>query len=389
VRLLRLCAAALLAAAVGGATLNAFAQDYDDAIDQHRRELDDLKRQAEGKRQEARRYAKQEKNVLTRLNQAEDAIHATADYIRGLEDREGVLSADIKRAEEALTSARGDLSSRRDVLRKRLRYTHMHGTARPLEVVFSAESFPDLLRRTAFLGKILDQDRRLVSDVKSREAEVSSAIELLRSKREEVAGLQQEKEREKQNYENLRTERSKDLSQVRSEKQKYELQALELEKSARDMQALLDQLERKRQEALRQRDPVLDELDRNNFGANRGRLPWPVAGEVIGEFGKNVHPKYKTVTLNNGIDIQAPAGTDVVSVGDGVVDLVQWLNGYGLSVIVNHGQGYYSVYAHLAASHVEEGERVAPGQTVGSVGDTGSLNPLRHQVPPWPASWRV
>ena len=62
------------------------------------------------------------------------------------------------------------------------------------------------------------------------------------------------------------------------------------------------------------------ELDRNDFGANRGRLPWPVQGKVVGNFGRHVHPKYNTVTMNNGIDIAAPHGTPVGAVGDGVTD---------------------------------------------------------------------
>ena len=83
--------------------------------------------------------------------------------------------------------------------------------------------------------------------------------------------------------------------------------------------------------------------------------------------------KYKTITLNNGVDIAAAIGTPVHSVGDGVVDLVQWISGYGQTVIVNHGRGFYTIYAHLSSVSVGEGDRVTPGQLIGASGDTGSL----------------
>jgi murein DD-endopeptidase MepM/ murein hydrolase activator NlpD len=76
---------------------------------------------------------------------------------------------------------------------------------------------------------------------------------------------------------------------------------------------------------------------------------------------------------NNGIDIRAPEGSAVRSVGDGRVEVSDWLPGYGQSIIVNHGQGYYSIYAHLSSSSVATGARVSAGQTIGTVGDSGSL----------------
>ena len=111
-----------------------------------------------------------------------------------------------------------------------------------------------------------------------------------------------------------------------------------------------------------------------------GALDWPVRGEVVGRFGQEKHPKWGTLTMNNGIDIAVPVGTAVHAVGKGRVDYVSDDFGtYGQIVIINHGDGYYTLYGHLSAIAVSVGNEVAPGQTVGRSGETGSLKgPVLH-----------
>src|SRR5262249_18739918 len=138
--------------------------------------------------------------------------------------------------------------------------------------------------------------------------------------------------------------------------------ARELDAAAKRLQKVMADLEEQRRRRLKEgNDPLAIELDRNNFGANRGRLPWPAEGDIIGRFGLETHPEWGTQIRNNGIDIKAPEGSPVRCVGDGRVEVSDWLPGYGQSVIVNHGQGYYSIYAHLSSSSVSTGSRVSAG----------------------------
>ena len=346
---------------------------YDDDIQSRQKQLEDLKQQAAAKRSKARDLAEKERGVLHRLNEAEQAIAASRDYLRGLEQRHADLEREIGLTETGLKEAQALLGVRKEALGRRLRFSYMYGKARALEVVFAADSFADLLQRGAFLRRVLQQDERLIQEVEEREAAIAEKLNRLRERQAELARVQEDKLAEQRQYEKLKSERARSLSQVRNQREEHEAAARELEAAAEQMSKVLAELERKRREAMRRHSPVLDQLDRNDFGQNRGRLPWPVNGDVISGFGPHEHPKYKTVTLNNGLDLAAPVGTPVVSVGDGVVDLVQWLPGYGQTVIVNHGRGFYTIYAHLSAVTVAPGARVAPGEQVGAVGDTGSL----------------
>jgi murein hydrolase activator len=349
------------------------ASGYESRIEDQRRQLQELKRQAEEKREKAREFAREEKGVLGRLARAEEALSATRDYIHRLEAGLGVAEAEIDKTARELSWAQDELTTRREELARRLRYAYMYDKTRSLEVVFSATTFPGLLQRTAFLNRVLDQDRRLIDQVKAREAEVQVKLRRLQAQRDELAALQAEKLAQEKQFAALKAERERDLASVRDQRATHEAAARELEESARQLESVLAELERKRREALARQNPVLTELDLKDFGKNRGKLPWPVVGEVITGFGRQEHPKYHTVTMSNGVDLKAAEGTPVRSVGSGVVDLVQWLPGYGQTVIVNHGRAYYTVYGHLASVSVRQGDTVDPGQNLGTVGDTGSL----------------
>jgi murein DD-endopeptidase MepM/ murein hydrolase activator NlpD len=94
---------------------------------------------------------------------------------------------------------------------------------------------------------------------------------------------------------------------------------------------------------------------------------------VIGTFGKSRHPTFGTVTFNNGIDIQAEPGAPIRAVAAGRVEFVDWIDGYGNCIIVNHGGAYYTLYAHASEIFVRPNQNVSANDVVAEVGDSGSL----------------
>jgi septal ring factor EnvC (AmiA/AmiB activator) len=106
------------------------------------------------------------------------------------------------------------------------------------------------------------------------------------------------------------------------------------------------------------------------MGAFKGELPWPAPGRVRGSFGKHKHPKFDTYTVQNGIDLDAPADTPVRAVHEGTVVFADRFRGYGLMVILEHGR-HHTLYAHLAEAAVQPGQKLAAGTVVGTIGSTG------------------
>ena len=105
----------------------------------------------------------------------------------------------------------------------------------------------------------------------------------------------------------------------------------------------------------------------------RGKLEWPVRGQVTGAFGKTRHPEFATEVFRKGIDIEAPIGEEIRSVEKGRVVFAERFSGYGKMVIIDHGERYFSVYAHLSEILTKTGDAVKRGETLGRVGDSDSL----------------
>jgi septal ring factor EnvC (AmiA/AmiB activator) len=174
---------------------------------------------------------------------------------------------------------------------------------------------------------------------------------------------------------NLREQRQSSIETIRTQRGAYEAAAAELDKTARALQTLLADLERKRkaesEKAIAQgRNP---QPYTGDFARGRGQIEWPVRGTIVGHFGPEKNPRFGTTTLNNGIDIQAAVGTSVRAVAKGRVDyLSEDYGSFGQIIVINHGDGYYTLYGHLSDILVAQGQEVQSGQTIGRVGETGT-----------------
>lgn len=215
----------------------------------------------------------------------------------------------------------------------------------------------------------------MIRQAQADQRTIAENKETLEKRLQETCRLEAEKKREEQNLKKEKTSRKKLLQEVRDKKAAHQQAIREMEESARQIQTIIDRLERQRKEAV----PLVPELPdfklkAGLFQKSKGSLPWPVQGKVIGKFGKRKHPKYKTVTFNKGIDIKAPYGAEIRAVSAGKVLYTGWLRGYGKFLILSHQMGYYTLYAHASELLVEEGDIVDTGTVIARVGETGSLD---------------
>ncbi len=167
----------------------------------------------------------------------------------------------------------------------------------------------------------------------------------------------------------LRAEQA--VSQVRLARFKDLLASVSAEQNR--MSRLIAELEQTEKELAGMVTEMQSTVGSSAFRARRGLLPYPTTGIVEVGFGKVVNPRFNTVTVQKGIDIRASEGTEVRTIGTGSVVFAGWLKGYGNLVIVDHGSNFHSLYAHLSNSQVDVGNEVEEGETIGQVGDTGSL----------------
>ncbi|UCF78239.1 MAG: peptidoglycan DD-metalloendopeptidase family protein [Candidatus Eiseniibacteriota bacterium] len=375
---LRIGVALFLAALVllGSAPLfrtNAQPTEYDEEIEEQKKELDQIKKDLEGKRRKAGQLRGREKSAVSELKQVEDELNTTEKYVRKLTKREQAVDKQLSATVIEVKKARASLELQTELLAWRVREIYKYGRTRSLEFLISSESFAQLLSRFRYLTFVAESDKELLEDFDTQKGRLEDSEAKLRSQLAEVASLRAETQREKSNLIKLKAKKRDTISQIQTERRSYEEAANELERTAARIQALLEELERRRKEELARRLPTPEWMAFSEFEKAKGRLNWPVAGRVAGQFGNNTHPRFGTTTFSPGIDISASYGSEIRAVAVGRVDYASWLSGLGNCVVLNHGGGYYTIYAHASELAVAVGQEVSPGQVIGRVGDSGSL----------------
>lgn len=311
----------------------------------------------------ARLLEQQERSVLDTLGEAERVLEAARAEVVRTEGELAAAEARLRRAREAEARARGTYLARLDELRPRLAARLRMGRAGELAVLLSAPTFADLVSRRYLFDRILGRDLALFGEAKA-------ALELERDARAEVenqtalvAELAQRAADQRAVAVARREERETLLAALRTARQFHERAAAEAAAQAKQLAEFVATLPPR----------TAGGSLRGLFAGLKGRLPRPAQGPVTVGFGRVVNPKFNTVTVQNGLDIGAKAGAPVRAVAPGNVVHAGWFKGYGNLVILDHGDGYHSIVAHLATMRTATGEAVAAGDVIGTVGDTGSL----------------
>jgi septal ring factor EnvC (AmiA/AmiB activator) len=275
------------------------------------------------------------------------------------------------------------LDQRRQQLAQRLRGLYKYGTARELEFLLSPQSFGQLLARWDYLVLLAEQDRLLLEDVRARKEEVEANQQRLQINLGEIQRTARKTTAENDRLDGLRRERESSVLAIQTQRKNYEAAAAELERTAHAIQRLLQSLEsnRKAETARAKAEGRTPQpYSAGDFAHEEGALEWPLRGDLVGHFGPETHPKWGTVTPNNGVDIEAAIGTPVRAVARARVEYTSEDFGtYGQMIILNHGDGYFTLYGHLSEIDVNVGQEVEAGRVIARSGDSGSLKgPILH-----------
>jgi septal ring factor EnvC (AmiA/AmiB activator) len=340
------------------------------------RELEETRRQARESREFANKLRGKETQALGQLKRTDRELSLTRNRLRTLLRKRQNLGQQLELTRSDLQNSIQSLSGARERLRHRLRSLYKFGPARDLEVLLSQQSFAQLLARWDFLLMVAEQDHQLMEEVRDRKQQVEALETRLQGHLSQIERTTRQTTGENKRLARLRDQRATQVQGIQTQRQAYEAAAAELERTARALQRLLVQLEQKRKaEANRARAEGREPQPYSgDFAKGEGSLDWPVRGTLVGRFGPETHPRFGTTINNNGVDIAAQLGTPVHAVAKARVEYTsEDFASYGPIVILNHGDGFFTLYAHLSEILVAVGQEVTAGQILGRVGDTGSL----------------
>ncbi|MBI4240710.1 MAG: peptidoglycan DD-metalloendopeptidase family protein [Candidatus Rokubacteria bacterium] len=358
---------AVLAAPVAAQRKDPTLREKEQTLQQTQKQLrEERAKAAEAKKREASLLAELE-TIDLKLAEKRRELQRLDRRIKQVEAEMSGLEKEIKRLETRRVGQQEMLARRLSALYK------LHAQGGVLPMILAGDDPVTRAVQLRHLAALATVDARLIQEYGVTEETLADRKVKAEGRAREIAVLRAQVIQEQAEVDREAARRRALLAKVRDERAYHERMVGELSEAARRLEAFIRDLQAKARRAAKVPPATGVEPPAVGFGTLKGRLPWPAEGRVVSTFGEQVHPRFGTRTFRSGIEIEAGEGTDILSVYAGEVVYTGWFKGYGNLIILDHGNDYYTLYAHAAEIRVKEGDDVRQGQVIGTVGDTGSL----------------
>ena len=357
--LLLLAAAPFSAAAATGSStsLDEMSEEDKAAILQKQEELADVNAEIDKLKSQQDKITSQQRDLNGRIKQKQNDVVALEDEIAVLDEQIQTATANIETLTKEISVKEEELVQREEYLNQRLYTVYVEGEITLWDVLFSSTSLTDFLTRYDLMSKVVDQDVELLNGLKVDRVLLDEDKYLLE---EAKVSLEADKK--------VREEKAAELS---VEQDELEARSAELSKDLKSLEAALDE-----QEALtKELESFVKSIQAKYKEAymGEGTMGWPLASytRITSPYGYRNHPILKKQKFHSGVDIAAPKETSILAAETGKVIMATTYSSYGKTVIIDHGGGVSTQYAHMNSFDVSVGDVVVKGQRIGGVGTTG------------------
>ena len=312
---------------------------------------------------------KDEKVTLNKLQLLGQNIQNQKKLIHTLDNEITALNREMSQLSSTRDSLQRVLEGHKADYAQMVRQSHYARIQQsPLLFLLSSDSFQQLARRARYLQEFAHFRQQQVRRIERTQAEIDTQNELLQANKSDKQNALSTRKREQENLKRDERKQQNMLSQLKSKEKDLNKQIQQKQKKVNELNKKIDEMVRKEAEKASKTTLTKEQqLIAGGFEANKGRLPWPVEqGMISGHFGKQQHPVYSQVTIDNkGIYLQTVAGAKARAVYKGeVTSCFMVANTY--AVIVQHGN-YRTVYSNLSKLSVKQGDKVEPKQAIGTI----------------------
>lgn len=366
--------------------IRALSFSSDDEIKKKQSQLEKLRKDIDAYEDRIKEKEKKEHSTLDLLDAYDRQAILVRKLVTKLRDQETVLRHDINETRQSISELNGQLSFLKKHYANYVSTVYQYGHTHDLELLLSSKSFNQVLLRAEYLKRFSDQRKKDLDKIDIHRLDLEAQNDLLQRQLAEQSDLIADKQNEEKKLAEKMNKRKALLTDIRRDKKNFKKELDRKMQAVKELQQLITKLieedrikkEQERKSSKEPKESARETASRMAFEARRGHLRWPVSqGKLTARFGSQEHPTLHTITQNTGIDISVPSGTDVVAVADGEVSKIYFLPSFGNLVILNHNNGYRTVYAHLSEILIAEGEQVSEGAQIGKSGESLS-GPMLH-----------
>lgn len=288
------------------------------------------------------------------------------------------LQSDITAKEKEIKNLSDEESEANDLFKERMRALYEDNSLSYVDVILNSTSISDFFYRIDVIRQVSDYDQNVIAQIVNKKEIIEDSKEELETKQAEVEKVQKQAEAKKATVQQLNNENQAVLNSINSDISEYEKQLKAEEQEAARIESRIKSILAQQQSASTQNSSGTSTV--SQAPSSSGFLwPCPASKTVTSPFGNRYHPLTGKYTKHNGIDIGGPNGCNIIASKSGTVIVSEYSSSYGHYIIINHGGGCTTTYAHLSSRLVSVGASVSQGQVIGKEGSTGwSTGPHLH-----------
>ena len=329
---------------------------YANSLKEKKSKLEEVQKNLKNAKEKLKKTKEEKANIMQNIEALDKELAQVDAYLEKINEQLEDLESEVKQKQDELEKAEAEREAQYEAFKERLKYMYMNKRVGYMQVLLQSKDFSDFLNRADVITKIVEYDQNLIKEMKENEKKIEEQKEELEEKKEEVTLVKKHQLGVKHSLEEARQEKATLIAQLNDDEASY----MELIKEEEEISK---QLEKEIKELTRKSTRVY----------SGGQFEWPVPGyyTLSSYYGARTAPVYGCYAFHNGIDIPAPAGTSVLAAADGEVIAAGYINGYGYTIIIDHGSGITTLYGHNSQLVASVGQFVQRGQVISKVGSTG------------------
>ncbi|MBX9705660.1 MAG: peptidoglycan DD-metalloendopeptidase family protein [Gammaproteobacteria bacterium] len=341
------------------ALLSVFSASYAaDKLADNKKQLTQISQQIASAQHDLQQTLAQETSLQQALQKAEQSIGSLSTRIHSINDQIKKNDTQLKKSQQQEQRYQNQLNSQRAALAKQLQFAYQDSRESDLKILLNQENPYQLSRILTYYQYMAQAHLQAIQAINDTITQLQQTQVDIKQNTEQLKKLRQDRLSQQNDLQSSKAKRQKVLKQIHSKAQTQSQRLTTLISNKRALENVIQQLRNQQAST-----PFIGK----NFAAAKGRMSWPTAGRITRTFN--------TVTIQdmhyNGVFIKAATDQPIHSVAPGKVVFANWLKGFGLLMIVDHGNGYMTLYAHCNSLYKGVGDVVSPSDTIATVGDSG------------------
>ncbi len=354
-------------------------------------ESDDLKSGLEDTQKAIDSLSKKKSNMESYVKELDEQLNTILDKIKEIGQQIEEKEEEIEQTTKELEQAQKDEEEQYDAMKKRIKFMYENGNVAYIEMILQSKSLSQLLNAAEYIQKISEYDRDMLDEYKQTIEFIALAKEKLETEKVELADLKTQTETKQAEVSNLIDTKSTQIAKYESDilsakelEDDYEADIkaqnaviVALEASVASKKAEIKKLLEAEKQA--NTNPQTNVNITTTYDGGTFTWPCPASKTISSEYGNRLHPILNVNKFHNGIDIAAATGSSILAAYKGTVVGAGYNSSMGNYVMIDHGDGLYTIYMHASALYVSTGQNVSKGDTIAAVGSTGrSTGPHLH-----------